>query len=96
MLPRVLFTPADPSCKLTLCNRCKLIIFDDWSNFTIESFARRNFAPPELRDTADHDKTRLTVSNNFLKDGEISRGYKALQSSNDLISETEEVYPKMK
>jgi hypothetical protein len=43
----------------------------------------------QSKDTADHDKTRLTASNNFLKDGKISRDYKALQSSNHPILKTD-------
>ena len=61
----------------------------------MESFARRIYATPGQRDTAEHDKRRLTVSNNYLKDGEISRGYKALQSSNHPIPATEDVHQQM-
>jgi hypothetical protein len=43
---------------------------------------------------SDHDKMRLTVSNNNLKDREFFRGYKTLQSSNH--PETEVVYRKIK
>ena len=96
LLFRVLFTKSNSSCNLTLTDRCNLILVDDWTKFTLGSFTEKKFAKPGPRDTAQHNKLRLTVSNNYLKAGEISRGYKALQSRNHPIPETEDVYQKMK
>lgn len=94
-LPRVLFTPTDPTCYLTLTDRCNLVLADDWTQFTLDSFLRRQYRPPGPVDQAQHDTRRVKASKHYLKDGEISRSYRALQSNNVPIPAVEDVFQKM-
>jgi len=96
LLSRVLFTPTSTDCGLTLTDRCNLVLSNDWSYFTFDSFLRRKFAAPGPKEASAHDKMRETISSNYLKDGEISRGYKALQSNNNPVPLPEDVFRKIR
>ena len=94
-LPRVLFTPANANCNLTLVDRCNLVLGNDWSSFTFNSFIRRTFATPGPQDDSKFDSMREKRSMTYLQAGEISRGFKALTAQNHPIPETEEVFRKL-
>jgi hypothetical protein len=56
----------------------------------------RKFARPGRKGTEEHDKIRGNISSNYLKEGEISRGYAALQFKNHPTPPAEIVFEKLR
>ena len=93
-LPSVLLTPV-VSGRLTLNERCKLVLSNDWTQFTFSSFIRKKHIAPGPKESTDFDRARVKRSKIYLKAGEISRGYKALQSENHPIPPADDVFERL-
>lgn len=95
LLPRVLFTPTTPGLDLNFNSRCNLVLSNNWTRFTFDSFIRRKHAAPGLKEVPEFDKARVKRSKIYMQAGEISRAYKALQSENLPIPSIEQVFQKL-
>jgi len=101
LLTRVLLTPAREEMKWTLAQRCQWVLGDDWSRFTLGSFKSKR-APCAMVEQSESDflKSKLRRTRSLLKDGEIARAFKALQtkhvvplSSSEIFEQMEKLHP---
>ena len=92
LLSRVLLTPTVEDGVWTREQRCQWVMADDWSHFTLGAFKRAR--KPDARRVSDKDfnNNKHKRATSLMRDGEIARAFKALQSVNVARMSSSEVY----
>ena len=94
LLARVLLTPTAEDGKWTREQRCRWVMADDWSHFTLGAFKRANKPSPAGRvvNDKDFDKRKHKRATALMREGEIARAFRVLQTANVPKMSSEEVF----
>ena len=80
--------------KWTREQRCHWVVADDWSHFTLGAFKQANkpSAAGRVVNDKDFDKRKHNIATALMREGEIARAFRVLQTANVPRMSSEEVY----